>query len=51
VQPFVDDGQPVLRFFPPRYYAIALPVLAGVALFGITLLTLGCFLVASELTK
>lgn len=41
----------MLQLFPPRYYAIAVPVLAGVTLFGTTLLTLGCFLVSSELGK
>lgn len=41
----------MLRLFPSRYYAIAVPVLAGVTLFGTTLLTLGCFLVSSELQK
>ncbi|KAL4422488.1 hypothetical protein ABPG75_008685 [Micractinium tetrahymenae] len=51
ITPFIEEDQPVLRLFPPRYYAIAVPVLAGVALFGTTLLTLGCFLVSSELRK
>ena len=37
--------------FPPRDWALAAPVLAGVGLFGTTLLTLGCFLVSGELRK
>ena len=41
----------MLRLFPPRYLAIAVPVLGGVLLFGITLTTLGAFLVQSELSK
>lgn len=38
----------MLRLFPPSYYALAAPVLAGVGLFGGVLLTLGCFLVGGE---
>ena len=51
LQPFVESNQPVLRAFPPRHWALAAPVLAGVGLFGTTLLTLGCFLVSSEMRK
>ena len=50
-QPFIDEDQPTRRLFPSPYYAIAPPVLAGVALWGATLVTLGCFLVSSELRK
>ena len=51
VQPFVEEGQPILRLFPSSYWAVAVPVLAGVVLFGVTLLTLGAFLVVGELAK
>ena len=39
---------PIVAIAPPRYHAVALPVAAGVALFGTSLLTLGCFLVSGE---
>ncbi len=51
LQPFIDKGQPVLRLFPDRYYAIAVPVFAGVVLWSATLVTLGCFLINSEVCK
>ncbi|EFN52542.1 hypothetical protein CHLNCDRAFT_138970 [Chlorella variabilis] len=51
VTSFVEEGQPILRLFPPRHFAIAAPVLAGVVLFGVTLCTLGGFIVSSELGK
>jgi hypothetical protein len=51
VQPFVEEGQPILRIFPQSYWAVAAPVLAGVVLFGVTLLTLGGFLAVGELAK
>lgn len=51
LQSFVEEGQPILRLFPPRHFAIAAPVLAGVVLFGVTLCTLGGFIVSSELGK
>lgn len=51
LQPFVDKDQPVLRLFPDPYYAIALPVFAGVVLFSATLVTLGAFLLGDELAK
>ena len=50
-QPFIEPGQPVLRLFPPRHLALAAPVLAGVGLWGATLITLGCFLVGGELAR
>ncbi|KAL5012569.1 hypothetical protein ScPMuIL_011120 [Solemya velum] len=28
--PFVDEGQSIHKFFPPRFYAIAAPLIAGV---------------------
>lgn len=51
VTPFIDLDQPILRFFPDKYFAIAVPVLAGVVLWSVTLITLGSFLVGSELRK
>lgn len=50
-QPFIEREQPVRLIFPRRDWALAAPVLAGVGLFGTTLLTLGCFLVSGELRK
>ena len=50
-QPFVDEDQPVLRLFPPPFYALAVPVFAGVALWSAALLTLGAFLAGPELCK
>ena len=41
----------MLRLFPPAYYAVAVPVLAGVCLWAATLITLGCFLAGPELRK
>ena len=29
-QPFVDEEQVIHRYFPDKYYAVALPLLAGV---------------------
>lgn len=46
----MEDGQPILRLFPPHYLAIAIPVFLGVLLFAVTLCTLGCFLVAQQLS-
>ena len=34
VTPLFDDDLPVQAFFPPRYYAIVVPVAAGVVLFS-----------------
>ncbi|KAI7837990.1 hypothetical protein COHA_008172 [Chlorella ohadii] len=51
ITPFIEREQPVRLIFPPRDWALAAPVLAGVGLFGTTLLTLGCFLVSGELRK
>ena len=50
-QPFIDADQPILRLFPDRYYAIAVPVFVGVVLWSVTLVALGCFLIASEVSK
>ena len=50
-QPFVEPDQPVLRLFPPTYYALAAPVLAGVCLWSTTLIALGCLLAGPELRK
>jgi len=51
LQPFIEPGQPFLNLFPPRYFAIAIPVFLGVLLFSATLITLGSFLIQSQLTK
>lgn len=51
IVPFIDEDQPARRLFPPPYYAVAPPVAAGVLLFSVTLITLGVFLVSSELRK
>ena len=51
LQPFIEEGQLVLNYFPDRYYAIAVPVFAGVLLLAATLVTLGGFLLASELGR
>ena len=34
-QPFVEKGHAIQRLFPPRMYAVIIPVVAGVALLGI----------------
>jgi Dolichol phosphate-mannose biosynthesis regulatory protein (DPM2) len=48
LQPFIEDDNPVLRLFPPRFYAILIPTLAGVVLFSATLGVLGYILIASQ---
>ena len=50
-QPFIDADQPILRLFPDRYYAIAVPVFVGVVLWSVTLVALGCFLISSVVSK
>ncbi|KAK9814287.1 hypothetical protein WJX72_003459 [[Myrmecia] bisecta] len=49
--PFVEEGHVLLKAFPRRYYAIAIPTAAGVILFAVTLGFIGVALVASELSK
>lgn len=34
-QPFVEKGHAIQRLFPPRMYAVIIPVVAGVVLLGI----------------
>ena len=49
--PLSRRGSLSSNFFPDRYYAIAIPVFAGVLLLAATLVTLGGFLLASELSR
>lgn len=51
LQPFIDEDQPILHIFPERYYAVAIPVYAGVILFSVTLITLGAFLLTAQLAN
>lgn len=50
-QPFIEEDQPTRAFFPPPYFALAPPALAGTALVSAVLVTLGCFLAGPELSK
>lgn len=34
-QPFVEKGHAIQRLFPPRMYAVIIPVVAGLVLLGI----------------
>lgn len=51
MQPFIDADQSILQIFPDPYYALAPPAFLGVLLMGVTLVTIGCFLVHGELSK
>lgn len=51
LQPFVEEGQSILLAFPKHHLAIAIPALGAVVVLGVTLCTLGAFLVSSELSK
>eukprot|EP00884_Botryococcus_braunii_P020043 jgi/Botrbrau1/6722/Bobra.0324s0013.1 len=41
VTPFVEEDQPLLRFFPDRYYGIIIPCMAFSMLLGSVLLFVG----------
>jgi len=45
VQPFIDSDQPILKYLPDPYYAIAVPVSLGVVALVIITLCLGGLLV------
>ncbi|KAL4514119.1 hypothetical protein Ndes2526B_g09273 [Nannochloris sp. 'desiccata'] len=50
--PFIDSDQTyILKLFPDTYYALAIPLFSGIVLIGVTLATLGAFLVSGELAK
>ena len=50
-QPFVEEDQGILKFFPDKYYAIAVPGFLGVLLFAVTLTIIGGFLLAEEVAR
>jgi hypothetical protein len=41
LQPFVEEDQPLLRFFPDRYYGIVIPCMGFSMLLGSVLLFVG----------
>lgn len=47
--PYIDEGHPLLRAFPPRYYAVLLPTLTGVILASVTVGFIGCVMVGSAI--
>lgn len=49
LQPYIEDGHPLLAVFPPRYYAVLLPTVAGVALASATVGFIGYVMVVATL--
>lgn len=49
LQPFIEEDQPVLAFFPQRYYALAFPIFVGVVGFSFVLIALGAWLLADQI--
>ena len=50
-QPFIDEDQPVLKFFPPRKYGILLPVLGLTVLYTVVLAFVGWQLLSTSNTS
>lgn len=51
LQPYIEDGHPLLAVFPPRYYAVLLPTVAGVALASATVGFIGYVMVVATLRR
>ncbi|XP_074655801.1 dolichol phosphate-mannose biosynthesis regulatory protein-like isoform X2 [Tubulanus polymorphus] len=49
--PFVDNEHVIHRFFLPRIYAIAIPLIAGIAVLSVVGLVLGVVLMTNRKTK
>ena len=51
LQPYIDDAHPLLAVFPPRYYAVLVPTVVGVALASATVGFIGYVMVAATLRR
>ncbi|CEM16437.1 unnamed protein product [Vitrella brassicaformis CCMP3155] len=51
ITPFLESDNPIQRLFPPREYAIILPVFAGVTLMGLVAMLYGYLMIKESFRK
>lgn len=47
-QPFLDEGSPIARFFPPKELATAAPIYVGTTVLSIIVFNIGWSLIAAH---